>query len=221
MCIFGKNKTDMTVKSPQTLGTAQKKSRKRPIPEYLVRETIDGVAFYYKGYKEVLNKKKTLEDIMGDSGLQSIIKAYLMKLFAQHLDWDIYQPVCGEVGSHIDHRSNLALDVAIYDNSILTPDKITVKYIDVNPKIVIEIDVRVTLEDTSIDLFDPYIIAKAKKLMAFGTERIIWVFTRSNTIIVAKPGNSWEVFQLNDDVLLLDGISMNIGQYLQSKGIEF
>ena len=84
----------------------------------------------------------------------------------------------------------------------------------------IKIDVRVTLEDTSIDLFDPYIIAKAKKLMSFGTERIIWVFTRSNTIIVAKPGNLWEVLQLDEDVLLLEGIVMNIGQYLKSKGIE-
>lgn len=210
----------MTVKSPQKVSAEQKKPRKRKIPEHLIRETIDGIPFYYKGYKEVLNKKKTLEDIMGDSGLQSIIKAYLMKLFAQHLDWDKYQPVCGEVGSHIDHRSNLALDVAVFDNSILTPDKITIKYIDVTPKIVIEIDVRVTLEDTSIDLFDPYIIAKVKKLMSFGTERIIWVFTRSNTIIVAKPGNLWEVFQLNEDVLLLEGITMNVGQYLQSKGIE-
>ena len=194
--------------------------KKRKIPEYLIRETIDGIPFYYAGFRDVLNKKKSLEDIMADSGLQSIIKAYLMKLFAQNLNWDIYQPVSGEVGSHLDHRNNLALDVAVYENSILTPDKINLKYIDVRPKIVIEIDVRVKLEDPLANPFEQYVLRKVKKLLSFGTERIIWVFTQSDTIIVAKPGNSWEVFNLKQDVMLLENINMNIGEYLESKGIE-
>ncbi|MDX2069847.1 MAG: Uma2 family endonuclease [Haliscomenobacter sp.] len=211
----------MTAKSPAQPVTGEaKKSKKRKIPAFLIRETIDGVPFYYAGYKEVLNKKKTLEDIMPDSGLQSIIKAYLMRLFAQFLDWKLYQPVAGEVGNHLDHRNNLALDVAIYDKSILTPAKITNKYIDVYPKVVIEIDLKVSLEDTSIDLFAPFVLAKSKKLLSFGTERIIWVFTKSNTILVVKPGNTWEVFQMNDDVLVMDGVVMNIGTYLEEEGIE-
>lgn len=208
----------MTVKSP--VEELKKPIKKRKIPDYLIRETIEGVPFYYAGFKTVINKKKTLEEITADNGLQCIIKAYLMILFAQHLDWDVYQPVSGEIGNHLDHRNNLALDVAVYENAVLTPDKITEKYIDVHPKIVIEIDVRVTLEDTNIDLFDPYIIAKVKKLLSFGTERIIWIFTKSNTIMVAKPGNSWGIFQLDDEVELLEGIHMNVGQYLKSKGID-
>jgi hypothetical protein len=211
----------MTAKSPVQPPIGEtKKSKKRKIPAFLIRETIDGVPFYYSGYKEVLNKKKTLEDIMPDSGLQSIIKAYLMRLFAQFLDWKLYQPVSGEVGNHLDHRNNLALDVAIYDKSILTPAKITGQYIDVNPKVVIEIDLKVTLEDTGVDLFAPFVLAKSKKLLSFGTERIIWVFTKSNAVIVVKPGNTWEVFQLDDDVVVMDGVVMNIGGYLQEEGIE-
>lgn len=211
----------MTAKSSvQSTEEEPKIRKKRKIPDYLIRETIDGVPFYYARYKEVLYKKKPLEEIMADSGLQSIIKAYLMLLFAQKLDLSKYQPVCGEVGNHLERRSNLALDVAIYDKSILTPAKITHKFIDVNPKVVIGIDLKVTLEDMRIDLFDPYILSKVKKLLSFGTERIIWVFTRSNTILVAKPGNSWEVFQLNDDVLVMEDVVMNIGTYLQAEGIE-
>jgi hypothetical protein len=200
--------------------SAPKPAAKRKIPAYLIRETIDGIPFYYAGYQAVLSKKKSLEDIMADSGLQSIIKAYLMKLFAQHLDWGIFQPVSGEVGSHLDHRSNLALDVAVYENSVLTPEKINLKYIDVNPKVVIEIDVRVKLQDPTQNVFDQYILRKVKKLLDFGTERIIWVFTQSDTIIVAKPGNTWEVFKLDQDVSILEDVVMNIGAYLKSKGIE-
>jgi Uma2 family endonuclease len=195
------------------------KSVKRKIPAYLIRETIDGIPFYYAGYKDVINRKKTLEDIMADSGLQSIIKAYLMILFAQKLDLNRFQPVSGEIGSHLDHRSNLALDVAVYDNTVLTPEKINLKYIDVNPKIVVEIDVRVKLEDPTANPFEQYVLRKVKKLLAFGTERVIWIFTQSDTIIVAKPGNSWEVFHLNQDVMLLEEINMNIGNYLNTKGI--
>lgn len=42
----------------------KKVSRKRKIPDSLVREIIDGKPFYYKGYKDVLRKKKTKEDII-------------------------------------------------------------------------------------------------------------------------------------------------------------
>lgn len=157
---------------------------------------------------------------MADSGLQSIIKSYLMILFAQKLDLSKFQPVSGEVGNHLDHRNNLALDVAIYDKKVLTPGKINLKYIDVQPKVVIEIDVKVKLETSNSLPFDEYVLRKVNKLLAFGTERIVWVFTQDDTIIVAKPGNSWEVFKLNQDVMLLENINMNIGQYLASEGIE-
>jgi Uma2 family endonuclease len=202
-----------------SLPIPENKPAKRKIPAYLVRETIDGIPFYYAGYKDVINRKKTFEDIMADSGLQSIIKAYLMILFAQKLDLNRFQPVSGEIGSHLDHRSNLALDVAVYDNNVLTPEKINLKYIDVNPKIVVEIDVRVKLEDPTANPFEQYVLRKVKKLLAFGTERVIWIFTQSDTVIVAKPGNSWEIFRLNQDVMLLEGINMNIGNYLNTKGI--
>ena len=46
------------------------------IPEALVYETLDGKPFYYKGYREVLSKKKTLEEIMGCSTLQAELVSY-------------------------------------------------------------------------------------------------------------------------------------------------
>ncbi len=46
------------------------RTKRRKIPAYLVRETIDGIEFYYPGFRQVLNKQKKLDEIMGDSGLQ-------------------------------------------------------------------------------------------------------------------------------------------------------
>lgn len=38
------------------------KTAKRAIPAYLVREVIDGIPFYYRGYRQAMNKTKTLEE---------------------------------------------------------------------------------------------------------------------------------------------------------------
>jgi len=58
---------------PTTQPKPAKKAR-RNIPAALVREVVEGIPFYYPGYRAVLNKTKKLEDIMSDSGLQSVLK---------------------------------------------------------------------------------------------------------------------------------------------------
>lgn len=53
------------------LTTVEKKPSKKAqtpeVPEFLVKEVIDGVSYYYKNYREVLNKTKTPEEIIGCS----------------------------------------------------------------------------------------------------------------------------------------------------------
>jgi hypothetical protein len=46
------------------------------IPASLVRESIDGIPFYYAGYRSVSDKTKTLEDIIAGSGLQVFLKTF-------------------------------------------------------------------------------------------------------------------------------------------------
>ena len=193
--------------------------KKRKIPASLVKETIDGVPFYYAGYQRVLNKTQTLESIMADSGLQGFIKSFLMTLLAQQLDLKRYRIFMGEIGSHLDHRSNLALDLAVFDKSLLSAKKINLQYIDVAPKIVVEVDVNVQLEDPSASVFEDFVLNKVRKLHAFGTEKIIWVFSKSRTVIVARPDNKWDVLDWNTDIELLEGITFNIARHLEEEGI--
>lgn len=61
----------------------EKRKRRKKIPDSLVREWIDGKPFYYKGYKDVLNKNKSLEDIIGSSTLQALIVTYLVMLLGK------------------------------------------------------------------------------------------------------------------------------------------
>ncbi len=160
-----------------------------------------------------------LSEIFADGGLLCFIKTYLFQTIAQKIDFTSFRLYVGEIGNHLDHRNNLTLDLAIYDRQLLTAKKINTRYIDVAPKVVIEVDVRVELEDRRADAFDEFVLRKIRKLHEFGTEKIIWLFTNSKTIIVATPGNSWGVFDLKDDVEVMDGISFNLGKYLESEEI--
>ena len=98
--------------------------------------------------------------------------------------------------------------------------KVTTKYIDVPPKIVIEIDVNVELENPNANTFDEFVIRKVKKLHKFGTEKIIWIFSKSKTIIIATPDGNWNVIDWDKEVEIMDGIHFNLAKYLADEGID-
>ena len=192
----------------------------RKIPAYLISELIDGIPFYYRGYRAVLNKTKKLEDIMADSGLQFVLKEHISDRLKAGLDRKKYLLGSGDVGNHIDRRNNLGLDVVVFEKSVLTPDKITTRYIDVPAKMVVEIDVNVELPDKKTDLFEEYVVRKVNRLFAFGTEKVVWVFSKSKKVISATPNAPWQISNWNDDVELMNGIVMNIDRYLKEEGMN-
>ncbi|MEZ4906011.1 MAG: Uma2 family endonuclease, partial [Spirosomataceae bacterium] len=82
--------------------TTTPKTKKAPkVPQYLIKEVLDGLPVYYKGYKSVLRKEKTLEEIMGASGLQLFIIRYLFRLLDRSLDENLFYVFTGEGGLHI------------------------------------------------------------------------------------------------------------------------
>jgi hypothetical protein len=200
-------KTDKTVRSTKR------------IPTYLIKETIDGTPFYYKGYRDVLTKKKSLEDIMGWSGLQGIIVSYFTYCVLNQLNFKKYRVLPGETGNHLSLRNNLSLDIAIFERSVLTPDKITTKYVDVPAYCVIEIDVQAEWKEERMSEVE-FIGIKTNKLFEFGTQKLIWVLSRSKKVIVAEPGKHWSIIDWNEQIELMEGIFFNIGQYLESEGIN-
>lgn len=114
----------------------------------------------------------------------------------------------------------MGLDVVVFDKALLTPDKITTKYIDVSPKILVEIDVNVEVTDTGMDLFSDFVLRKVRRLFAFGTEKVVWIFSRSKLVMVTRPDAPLQILDWDQDVELLDGISCNIAKYLEEAGIS-
>jgi hypothetical protein len=198
----------------------KKPLRRRAVPAALVRETINGIPFYYRGYKDVLNKKKSLNDIMADSGLQTLLKKFFYDLLLRQLNPDLFEVFMGEVGAHLEHKSNMGLDVAVYETAQLAGEKFDFKYLEVVPKFVIEVDMKVSLDDTGLDTFAQFLDFKTQKLFDAGVERLIWVLSSSKKVVIATPGNDWLIIDWNKEIELFQGIKANIGQFLKIRGIN-
>lgn len=193
---------------------------KRKVPDFLVKEEIDGVLFYYKGYQSVLNKTKTSEEIMGCSGLQSIIVEYLLATLIESGARKTHWLLTNESGNHLALRTNLQFDLAIYEKSSLTADKITRKYISgIAPKVVVEVDLDVELNNTQAANIEEFVMLKTEKLLQYGTKKVIWIFTKSKKVLVAD-GPTWSINDWTNDFEILDGIVFNLAAYLLETGID-
>lgn len=188
------------------------------IPSVLIHEIIDGKPLYRKGYREVLAKTRKIEDIMGSSSLQFFIIDYILRILYKAVNEKKYIIATNEAGMHLDRRNNLAGDILIFDKNVLTIDKINKHYSNVPPKISIEIDLDIELEEFTETA---YISIKTKKLLDFGAEKVIWFLTESKKVMIATTEGEWRTFDWNKDVEIFDGITFNVGEYLKEKGSEF
>ena len=202
---------------------AEKSPRKtkRPIkkvPEHLICEILDGMPIYYKGYLDVIEGKKTFEEIMGSSSLQAFIIGFLLKTLYKNLDETQFFLFTNEAGLHLDKRNNLAGDILIYDRKNLSVADINENYFSTPPKLVIEVDISV---DTTNLTSEGYVHTKTRKLLDFGVEKVIWITTPGKTVMIATPTEDWQIKDWNKDVEVLEGVQFNIGQFLKAEGSKF
>jgi len=197
--------------------TSLPKTRKTPkVPDYLVKEVLDGLPVYYKGYRAVLRKEKTIEEIMGASSLQTIILWYLSRIVlgSKNVDDSQYFVLTGEPGLHIEKKNNLSGDILIFERSKVSV--FDVHYFKTPPYINIEIDVEI--DHTHFGSFD-YIDRKTKNLLAFGVQKVLWILTKTQQVIVAEPEKDWLIIDWKKDIEIFNGIVFNIPAYLQKEGI--
>ncbi len=187
------------------------------VPDYLIKEVLNGIPIYYKGYLSILKNKKTSNEIMGASGLQSLIITYIFKILVRNLDDGKYFIFGNEGGVHIDKGNNVSGDLMIYKKLSLLPNMIDTHYLNIAPMIDIEIDVNI---DNSTYTDFEYIYQKTKKMLDFGTEKMIWILTKTKQVIVAEPQKDWLVIDWTKDIEILDGLFFNVPNYLAKEGVE-
>ncbi len=189
------------------------------IPDYLIREIIDGISFYYGDYREMMKLEEEGKFSLGDF-FRVIVKNGIHGIIRPQIDEAAYWLWIGEGGLEIDTRNILALPIVVFDRKILTPDKITDKYADVPPKIVIEMDINAALPGSEMELFSHFVLRKVRRLIAFGTEKVVWIFSKSKLVLVASSNEPMQILDWNEDVELFDGIKFNVAKYLEEEGIN-
>lgn len=195
----------------------RQKKKLEKIPSYLVYETLNGKIMPYKGYKDVLTKKKKTSEIMGSSGLQTYLVSIVYGFIFNRINRKKYFVGTNEPGIHITKNTNLSNDIAIFEKEGLVIDK---KYFEVAPKVVIEVDVRIDIDPDDHDNDSMYVIEKSQKLLDFGVEKVVWLMTQTKTIFVFSKTETWTIVPFNTDIPVLDDCVLNVAKLMEEEGIE-
>lgn len=198
---------------------AEKKAIKQIayLPSTLVYEELNGRQLYRKDYKKCLNRTKTIEEIMGCSSLQAAIVSIFLSYLYRQVEDEGYEIMTNEAGLHISLGNNLSSDIILYDSEDFLKYRLDEHYFNVAPKIVIEVDVKIELED--IDATE-YWTSKTDVLLAFGVEKVVWVFTEDKKIILAERNKTWVECDWIEDFELLPNHIINLQKRIDKKGYK-
>lgn len=191
----------------------------RDIPPALIYELWDGKPIYYKGYREVLAGKLTIEEAMSCSDLQGVLVSLLNGYLYGTINRRRYLLSTNESGLHLALNSNLGNDLAIFEKEKV--GKLKGKFFDVPPKVVIEVDIKADVADFPLKL-DGYLIQKSQKLIDFGVDKVIWILTEPQKIyVIDRNDPTWYIVNWSETIVVLDDCTLNIKQLLDDEEIAY
>ena len=197
----------------------QKEQDRKQLLKELVYERYRGRPIYYRGYREVLQGKKTVEEVMGSSKLQWFVIQAILRLLFANLDLSRFVVATNEAGFRTGRRSWRNLDIAVFDRQQLLQEGVDEKYVQTPPKVVIEVDTKADLQKYE-DLLS-YVIEKVQDLHQAGVERVVWILTRNRRVVIAEQQEAeWKIVPLDEGIELMEGIQCNVAALLRQEGVE-
>ena len=180
------------------------------IPKSLIYEMDGDTPIYYAGYREVLIGNKNIDDIMGASGLQSFLVTDITGLLLQAIG-RAYRIGASELGLQLE-KGYRSADIAIFERSQLKSLPTLKKYIPTPPKVVIEVDIKADQSEA----VDPtgYFHRKTDQLLAHGVEQVIWIFTETQKVTIARPDRPWLTISWTEPFEVL-GVSIDVASIVE------
>lgn len=181
--------------------TAKEKKQKKETPSYLIYEWLNGVPVYYRDFKKVLSGELKFEEIMAYGSLKwlliTILKDYLQPFLGKN-----FILMSGEGGLHVGHKSNPSLDFAIVSRKGLSFKNTQNKYLSYPPEVVIEVDTKADFESLPITS-GSYYMSKTQMLIDFGVKEVVWIYTKPQKVVVARPNQPWITVNWVDEIEIL------------------
>jgi len=187
------------------------------IPDTLVYEMQNGEPVYYAGYRDYLNGIKPIEEIRTSNLIQSMIISRLMFMLQLNLS-DEYEVLTNELGIQFEKKAWRAADMAIVKTADIEQVETKNKCLRFAPEIVIEIDTKAELSDLKNPL--NYYQEKTDELLAFGIKKVVWIFSETEKVMVARKGEKWEISNWTEDIEIMEGVVVNIANLLKNKNRE-
>lgn len=191
--------------------------KEKDIPKALIYEEYDGKPLYYKGFREVMQGLTTIQTVMGQSDIQTILVGVILEFLHNQIDKNSYFASSNEAGFHLQKKMNIASDIVIYDKKILQQYQAKGKYLEIPPLSIIEIDIQGDTKEFGVTELDYYSM-KTKNLLDFGVQEVIWFFSHIRKVFVAKPNENWQIMDWDKDVLILSQYKINLEQELKQQG---
>jgi len=191
------------------------KRKRRRIPKELIYEMRHGSPIYYRDYDLVLSGEKSLEEVMGSSGLQSYLITLILTLLYGKLKKLGYTVLGNEIGYKFAPKSWYNLDIAIWEKEKVKPYLKKDAYVEVPPKVVIEVDTKADLRKFTTPM--DYFHRKTKDLLESGTERVIWIFTKEKKVWIAEKGKPWLIVDWDYKIPILEGITINLKELAEEE----
>lgn len=189
------------------------------IPRILIYEEFDGHPIYRKGYKDVVLGLKTIDEIsMGTSTLQWFITSMINRHLLINLPQN-YLCGSGELGLHLAKNTNFSADIAIFRPGQLKVGFHSTKYSDVPPNVVIEVDIKID-ESEYFQNEEEYFHKKTERLLQWGVERVIWVFSASRRVLVADNLQKWLFISWDLPLTVIDHHEITIWELMLASGFE-
>ncbi len=188
-------------------------SERRKLLKLLTYEKKNGKPIYYHRYREVLEGRLPLEAVMGSGYLHALILRILFISIFEKLDTKKYEILFGEVGYKYKKGSWYNLDLAIWEREKLKePSR---ELITIPPKVVIEIDTKVELEEFENKFGMEYYVAKTQDLLDSGVEKVVWIFTPSKKVLVAEKNKPWIMADWDYTFNLIEDVKINLEDLLR------
>lgn len=203
----------------KTLSRHPLRKPRQKIPDSLIYEELDGQPVYYKGYQEVLSGQKTIEEIMGASVIQTFIHSLVFRYFNLIFPVNKYVIGANETGLHLEKKSNLSNDIAVFELEKYLQKGLTTHYADFPPLLIIEVDIKGEMADFGNEV--NYYTKKANKLLNFGVSQLVWVFTDTKKILVAEPNQRWILTDWDDEIQLLGQYPFSLAKLLAEVGLNW
>ena len=191
----------------------------KQIPKILIYEEFDGHPIYRKGYKDfVLGLKKIEEINMGSSKLQSFIISCILRSLIKSLP-ETYFAATSELGLHLKENTNFAADIALFREGKFPVGFHSTNYSEDIPDVVIEVDIKID-ESEFFRTEEEYSNKKTEKLLAWGVERVIWIFPASQRVLVADNAKKWQLLSWDLPIEIIDGYEINVWELLLKNGFQ-